>query len=617
MAEEKKTGSVALPATGTVSSSNSSAPNFNITLPLFQGNSVKKLEYEVVEGMVGRLQVNGRLHSLSLSAIAELVLEETVSQVKAGNSLAPRKWTIPKALSPVQGALIIQARETIRLVCTEDDLAKPIASGVLAMYQREGEYEGTYRELSMDVVTDMAFELAGAVEKKWRVEFYTTLLDTAKKVCECTNPNYVFLKNGILDYETKDLMPFSSEIVTLRKSPIELPDTEPAVPVHIKPDGTQIDFWEWIDSLAPYAGGCDLLIKLIGAVMRNRHVWRKMITLYNPNGKNGKSTYLRLLKACVGKGSVMTSNLEKLCDSRFGLANLPGTMLITCEDSDSGTYIRSTSSVKCIISHDPVSVERKGLDSFDYTPHCLIVSASNDLPKTKDKTPAWQGRNIYVPFTGEFSGVADPTISSEWVVSEKFCQYALYQALVKWDAYAELPEPNVAVDLKREVMTENDSVLEFLECIEERGDLDFLPNGYAWYEYKRWMGEYRPTTSLQSERAFLKHLAEVAVQSGRWIQPKGSDGKGRKFPVEAWTTCKSPDGAYRAHCANVMVYSEPYSRGIVRKEVWEYCQKHNLTPRDMLLKDYDDMRRHYGIIPSGNDFTRSKDKLNVIPFKQA
>lgn len=611
MAEEKKNGS-ALPGTGTVSSSKSSTPNFNIRLPLFQGNSIKKLEYETTEGMIGRLQTNGRLNTLSLSAIAKEVLEETIMQVRAINSLHQCRWTIPKVLSPVQGALIVQARETIRLVCTEDDLAKPVATGVLAMYQRDGEYEGTYRELSMDVVTDMAFELAGAVEKKWRVEFYTTLMDTAKRVCECTNPNYVFLKNGILDYETKDLMPFSSEIVTLRKSPIELPDTEPAVPVHTKPDGTTIDFWEWIDSLAPYDGGRDLLIKLIGAVMRNRHVWRVMITLYNPNGKNGKSTFLRLLKACVGKGSVMTSNLEKLCDSRFGLANLPGTMLITCEDSDSGTYIRSTSSVKCIISHDPVSVERKGLDSFDYTPHCLIVSASNDLPKTKDKTPAWQGRNIYIPFTGEFSGDPDPTISSEWVVSEEFCQYALYQALVKWDAYIVLPEPSMAVDLKQEFMAENDSVIEFLEYFEDLSLFDFLPNGYAWHLYREWMPEHRPNTSLPNEKAFLKHLAEVGVNSGKWVQPKETNGRSRRFSVSAWCHCSDD-----ALSGDVDDYSEPKSRGIVRKEIYEYCQKHKVVPHDMTRQVYDDIRKSFGYERMQYRTERQARSKNVIPYRQA
>ena len=62
------------------------------------------------------------------------------------------------------------------------------------------------------------------------------------------------------------------------------------------------------------------------------------------------------------------------------------------------------------------------------------------------------GQNIYIPFTGEFKGQADPTIASEWVVSEEFCQYMLYQALIKMDAYYELPEPDMAVALKQEFM---------------------------------------------------------------------------------------------------------------------------------------------------------------------
>lgn len=46
MSEEKKNGSAASPAAGTVSSLKSPIPNVNIQLPLFQGDSYKKLEYE-------------------------------------------------------------------------------------------------------------------------------------------------------------------------------------------------------------------------------------------------------------------------------------------------------------------------------------------------------------------------------------------------------------------------------------------------------------------------------------------------------------------------------------------------------------------------------------------
>lgn len=606
---EKNNGSPAFANGGTAN--NSSASNTTIGLSLFQGESYKKLEYYVVEESLKWLRSSGTMYTTSLSAIADDVLTQTRFQVQQLNQIYHLKWRMPNVLSPIQAALIVREHEIVRLVCTEDDLDDPKATGVLAAYQKDGEYEGTYREIGVYQVAKWAFDMAGAVEKKWRTEFYTALYDYAERVCECKNPNYVFMKNGILNYETKERISFSPDIVSLRKSPVLIQNTEPPLPVHTKPDGSTIDFWQWIDSLAPYDGGRDLLIKLIGAVMRNRHVWRVMITLFNSNGKNGKSTFLRLLKACVGFGSVMTSNIANLCDDKFGLARLPGCSLITCEDSDSGTYIRATTSVKCIISHDPVSVERKGQDAFDYTPHCLIVSASNDLPKTKDKTPAWQGRNIYIPFTGDFSGdVEDKTISSEWVVSQEFCQYAVYQALIKWDNYYTLPEPSAAVALKQEFMSENDSVLEFLEWFEDRGTLDFIPNGYAWYKYRPWMQEHRPNTQLPTEKSFVKHLAEVAVATGRWLQPKENDGYCRRFQVSAWCQCKD-----QIHEYDVLQKSPAYSRGIVRKEVWEYCQKYHVTPKDMNIKDYDAMRKQYGIIRTG-DMMAEDSHSNVIQFKQ-
>ena len=108
------------------------------------------------------------------------------------------------------------------------------------------------------------------------------------------------MKNGILNYETKELLEFSPDIVTLRKSPVELPESEPPVPIHTKPDGSKITFWEWLTSLVPYDGGQELLIKLVGAVLRNHHNWRVMVTLFNKTGRNGKSTFLKMVKCCVG-----------------------------------------------------------------------------------------------------------------------------------------------------------------------------------------------------------------------------------------------------------------------------------------------------------------------------
>lgn len=593
MGEKRKNGSAALPAAGTVTN-NPSANNTTTHINLYQGEIYTELEEYVVDAAVERFRARGCLNTASFREIANQVQLEMRAQIimlrepvfKGGRGL---KWTVPKIISPVQCAMILFQIKRIRLVCTPEEVERANPSGVLAAYHETGVYAGIYREIGLNQLDKWATEFAGAVDDKWCEKFKAAIRAKAEPICECDNPDYIFFKSEIFDYKTKTRIPFSPDIVSLRKIPFDLPTTEPAVPVHTKPDGTKIDLWQWLDSLAPYEGGRDLLVKLVGAVVRYNYVWRVMVTLFNSTGQNGKSTFIKMLKACVGNGNYMSSTMGQLCDARFALANLPGTVLVTCEDSDSGTYIRSTSRIKCIISHDPVVVERKGLDAFTYTPKCLIVSASNDLPKTKDKTFAWQDRNIYVPFTGEFKGQADPTIASEWVVSDEFCQYMLYQALIKMDNYYELPEPNMAVALKQEFMAENDSTIEFLEWFEDLSLIDFLPNGYAWHLYRDWLPKHRPNTTLPNEKAFLKHLAEVAVNSGKWLQPKESNGRSRRFSVSAWCHCSDD-----ALGVSVDKYSEPRSSGIVRKEIYEYCQKHKMVPRDMTVQAYDDIRKSFG-----------------------
>lgn len=49
----------------------------------------------------------------------------------------------------------------------------------------------------------------------------------------------ILLEEEILNYKTKELMPFSPDFVSLRKSPIELSDMESPVPLYTKQDGKQ------------------------------------------------------------------------------------------------------------------------------------------------------------------------------------------------------------------------------------------------------------------------------------------------------------------------------------------------------------------------------------------
>ena len=304
----------------------SSVSNIITQSAYYQGYNYTDLEYLVVNDVVNYFKNTGILCTVPLRDVANDIQRIMRAQILWVNTPVDQgepgfKWASPKTISLVQCAFFMLERETIRLVCTKEEVNKANPRGVFAVYQREGEFKCIYRELGMH---SGQLNLPGCKSEKWRNEFQAAITDNAKPVCECENPDYIFFKSEILDYKTKDRIPFSPDIVSLRKIPLDLPTAEPDVPKHTKPDGTVIDFWGWIDSLVPYDGGRDLLIKLLGAVVRPNYVWRIMVTLFNPTGKNGKSTFLRMLKACVGIENVMTSTMSQLCDDRFGLANFPG-----------------------------------------------------------------------------------------------------------------------------------------------------------------------------------------------------------------------------------------------------------------------------------------------------
>lgn len=528
------------------------------------------------------------------------------SDKKYGRSI--RNWALVKSIDSVQAAELVFACERIRMVCTRETIEKETSEGVFAMYDWD---EGIYREIGDGQIDTWCHELAGAVNGNWKKNFVQKLHDMASRrenrVCECDDPDLVFMANGIWDYRNGLLFNFDPEIVALRKSSTALPATEPPVPTHTMPDGTVIDFWQLLDSYVPYKGGRDLLVKVAGAVLRSYHNWRVMVTVYNKTGHNGKSTFLDCLKAMVGYDGCMTSSLALLAGGgdggRFGVSNIVGVSLITCEDSDSGAYLKDNSRLKSIISHDAIGVERKNKGMFDYTPHALIVCAANDIPKTRDKGDAWLDRNIYVPFTGQFTGKDDDkTIRSEWVVSREFCEYMAYQALAKWDWYYELPEPKEAAQLKREWVLGNDTVAEFWEDIKDAIPSDFVPNDYLSMCYDSWLeSEHKGMRMQMSRKAFIARMAELACADGEWMQDKTASGDVLKTNCEKWC----PDlGVYKkAQCFGDTSGYERFvgrQRGFYRTKVFEYCRAHNTTPAG-LGGSYEAVRASLGIVNQNDD----------------
>lgn len=601
MEDKKKDGALASSAKGTAS------PFINNTTNVcsYLGNDYSKMQHAAVSEVIKEATNSGSvdIRNTSLSDLSEAVLNRTLGYVSRTNQAREKgeKMRLPNTISPVQAGELVFAYERIRMVCSAETINDEKSEGTVAMYVDHGMDEGIYKEIGDGQVESWCSELVGSVGSSWKREFIAKIHDMASRrdnrVTECQDVDLVWMANGIWNCSADMMMSFDPELVALRKSTTVLPDKEPSEPVHVKPDGAPITFWQWIDSLVPYEGGRELLVKLAGATLRNRVNWRCMVTLYNKTGHNGKSTFLDHLKALVGNQGYMTSNLKTLAEARFGVANIVGKVLITCEDSDSGSYIKDVSRLKSIISQDTISVERKHEAMFDYQPHALVVAAANDIAATKEKSQAWTDRNIYVLFTGHFIGQTDDkTIRSQWVVSDEFCSYMAYQALVKMPDYDSLPEPDEAVQLKREWLKDNDSIVEFFEDYLCSFGLDFIPFDFAWKRYQEWLANNRPSTPMKNRREFNKHLVEVAESSREWVRPmSGKDA--RRLSCKKWV----PD-AMRFCDARYLSGSQ---RGIVRKPMWDYFKQTAQTPLDLGDK-LPSVRASLGI-SFGDDFSPEED----------
>lgn len=393
MEDKKKDDTLASIAKGTTLSTTTNNTTNSLT---YQGNDCSKMQHAAVLETIGEATRGGTvdIHATALQDLSEAVLHRTLLYVSNANDFRDKgeKIRLPNSISAEQAGMLVFAYERIRMVCSDKSINDEKTQGVVTVYASDGENEGIYVEIGDGQIETWCNEVAGAVSPSWKNGFLKKLHDmaaiSAYRVTENADANLVFMKNCVLDYETKLRFDFDLEWVSLLKSSTVLPEVEPPVPVRTKPDGTTIDFWQLLYSYVPYKGGPELLIKVAGAALRAGVNWRTLVTFYNKTRHNGKSTFLDHLKALVGSQACMTSNLKTLAGARFGVASIVGKTLITCEDSSTGAYIKKIDRLKNIISNDDIEVERKNENSFTYKPKALVVAAANDIATTKEKSEA-------------------------------------------------------------------------------------------------------------------------------------------------------------------------------------------------------------------------------------
>ncbi|MBE9163484.1 DUF3854 domain-containing protein [Tychonema sp. LEGE 06208] len=183
-----------------------------------------------------------------------------------------------------------------------------------------------------------------------------------------------------------------------------------------KPDVDSADCDRLLECLEPAqreiflrTAAAALNLKLVRSKLTGKGV--KGLLCYG-EGSNGKDTLRAVLAAVFGRGMTGKSLSDfKSYDGgrKFALATIEGGVCNWASENASNVSLDALQSLKQFITGDPLDIERKGKDSYEYKPAAIFLANCNKLPSITGGTAAIDDRYGILSFKKTYKRGADPS----------------------------------------------------------------------------------------------------------------------------------------------------------------------------------------------------------------
>lgn len=461
------------------------------------------------------------------------ILEEIRLQIEAENAIRPKgaKWVVPDKLLPEQIAMIIAARHPVIVISTTGTGSNATKEySLLGLYQEAGINAGLY-DTSDEVIDQLASSYCFGISQYELKEVKRNLRLLVESRCPTMDKNLIAVNNGIFDFDTKILHPFSPDYVFTRKSRIDYNPNAKNVVIHNPDDNTDWDVESWVQELFDDSEIVDLIWKILGAVIRPNVPWGKAAWFYSESGNNGKGTLCELMRQLCGKDAYASISLSEM-GKDFMLEPLIQAVAVIVDENDVGTYIDKAANLKAIITGDGLQINRKFKTPIAFQFHGFMVQCLNEMPRIRDKSDSFYRRQLFIPFTKCFTGAERKYIKQDYLHRQDVLEYVLYKVL-NMDYY-ELPIPQACQLVLEEYKEFNDPIRQFMAEIMDELVWNLVPYSFlydlyiAWY--KRNVGSVRQT----SKQAFKKEFVNLLKDYPEW------DGK-KKSPIRRGNKMDKPE----------------------------------------------------------------------------
>lgn len=384
----------------------------------------------------------------------------------------------------------------------------------LGIYQDCGENEGIYvttEDLFIKVIKKYNFNISvSGIRQVMELLRYTAPVVAVRKY-----RNLIPVNNGIFDYDTKKLLPFSPDYVFVSKCKVNFNAAATNVVIHNDDDGTDWDVDSWIHELTDDPQVEQLIWQIIGAVIRPNVRWDKVIMPYSTKGNNGKGTLCRLLRNLCGEGNYTSIAINDM-SKNFRLSPLLHVSAVIVDENNVTGYLDDASTFKALITGDQVQIEEKYKAPVDFRFSGLMVQCVNFLPRVNDKTSSFYRRILMVPFEKCFTGAERKYIKDDYLNRQEVLEYVLYKVLEVIPSYYEFDVPDACTRLLDDYKTFNDPVRQFAEEMLPELKWQLVPNKFLYDLFKAWYEENIPSGRVQGKNSFLQEFKDVIAERDDW-----------------------------------------------------------------------------------------------------
>lgn len=467
-----------------------------------------------------------------------------------------RAYQTLRTLTPaVIAGCMLKRNRIVRIMLSEKNTDPNY--DVLAVYMDHGPNTGIYvtDEVSIRV---LAREYNFSISPKELDHVIDMLADNAPRVMVSANRDLIAVNNGIFDYKTKTLLPFTPEIVFTAKSAVNYNENAVNPVIHNDTDGTDWDIESWMADLNDDPEIVTLLWEILSAIIRPNVAWDKTAWFLSEVGNNGKGTLLTLMRNLCGERawtSIPVADFGK----DFHLEPLIRTNAVLVDENDVGEYVDRAANLKAVITNDVILINRKNKTPIAYQFRGFMVQCVNDTPRFRDKSGSLYRRQLIIPFDKSFTGAERKYIKQDYMHRTEVLEYVLYRVLS--GNFYELSEPATVRAALHQYKIENDPVRAFAEEFLDRVVWDLLPWRFLYALYRAWLTKDQPSNPPLGYNKFVKHLTLILQEAvgegegyGWFVTPAAVRTKNRilgeeplavEYNLDQWFDIQPVNGSIR------------------------------------------------------------------------